>query len=136
MSLEKTPTTANEHYFRDHFTCIYCGFDGRSFEGWMQLSTDHIRPKSNNGSDDLSNRAVACHSCNCITSRMKFPEHLSREEIIFEKRAYVAKSRANFYELWMKTVAPNFLKRPPPNIDTKPFAGEVPPQPKNDGGCG
>ena len=34
---------------RDHFTCAYCGYDGRLFDNWMQLSVDHILPQSLGG---------------------------------------------------------------------------------------
>lgn len=38
-------------YQRDHFTCAYCGFDGRPFDNWMQLVGDHIRPVAKGGTD-------------------------------------------------------------------------------------
>jgi hypothetical protein len=35
-----------ETYARYHYTCVYCGFDGRGFDAWMQLTVDHIKPTS------------------------------------------------------------------------------------------
>ena len=64
-------------YQRYHFTCVYCGFDGRTFDSWMQLSIDHIRPISCSGSNEPDNLVVACRACNSITSRMKFPDGMS-----------------------------------------------------------
>jgi hypothetical protein len=69
-------------YEKCHFTCVYCGFDGRTFDGWMQLSIDHIRPRSCGGSDESDNRVAACRSCNSPTSRMTFEPAASREEML------------------------------------------------------
>ncbi len=67
-------------YRRDHYTCAYCGFDGRTFDAWRQLSIDHISPIRGGGLDKADNVAVVCRSCNAITRRMKFPEDMSRIE--------------------------------------------------------
>ncbi len=115
-------------YERDHFTCIYCGFDGRTFDAWLQLSIDHIRPKNCGGNDDPENLAVACGSCNCITSRMKFDATMSRDDILKEKRTRVAMRRQAFYDFWIKSVAPHYLKRPLPDIKTIPSKNETPEQ--------
>jgi len=108
MATELDRTT----YERCHFTCVYCGFDGRSFDAWMQLSIDHIRPRSCGGTDEPCNRVAACGSCNCITSRMQFAPEMNREEILDAKRAYVAESRRGFYNEWITRVAPRYLERP------------------------
>ena len=34
-----------ETYECYHCTCVYCGFDGRGFDAWMQLTVDHLRPR-------------------------------------------------------------------------------------------
>jgi 5-methylcytosine-specific restriction endonuclease McrA len=31
---------------RDGFQCVYCGFDGSTFAGWVFLQVDHFTPKS------------------------------------------------------------------------------------------
>jgi 5-methylcytosine-specific restriction endonuclease McrA len=101
-----------EIYERDHYTCIYCGFDGRDFDSYMQLSIDHIRPRSSGGDHSPENLAAACRECNSLTSRMKFIKNTSREEIIFKKREQVAQRRKAYYANWIIYVAPNYLKRP------------------------
>lgn len=99
-------------YEKCYFTCVYCGFDGRTFDAWMQLTTDHIRPRSCGGSDESDNRVAACGSCNSLTSRMKFEPTASREEMLEKKRNYVAESRRNFYGVWTEKVMPRYLERP------------------------
>jgi hypothetical protein len=103
-------------YERYHFTCIYCGFDGRTFDSWMQLSVDHVVAKSSGGSDDDSNKVVCCRSCNSITSRMTFDKTMGFDEIVSEKRDRVANRRLEFYQYWIKHVAPVHLKRPLPEL--------------------
>jgi len=105
-----------ETYERYHFTCFYCGFDGRVFDAWMQLSIDHIRPKDSGGTDAPDNLVAACRACNSITSRMQFPAEVSRKDIIRQKRQRVAERRNVFYQEWLKTVAPLFLNRPLPSV--------------------
>jgi hypothetical protein len=99
---------------RDHFTCQYCGFDGRTFDTWMQLSVDHVRPRSSGGDDALGNLVTACHSCNAITSRMKFPADLPDAEVFRQKRERVAERRRKFHAAWLEHVAPRHLARPLP----------------------
>lgn len=105
-----------ETYQRDNYTCVYCGFDGRTFDNWLQLSVDHILPRSSGGGNELENLATSCRSCNSITSRMVFAKKLPRKEIIEKKRAKVAERRQEFYEIWHSEVAPDYLKRPLPKI--------------------
>jgi 5-methylcytosine-specific restriction endonuclease McrA len=42
-------------YARHHYTCVFCGFDGRGFDAWMQLTVDHLRPRNSGGSDEPDN---------------------------------------------------------------------------------
>jgi hypothetical protein len=35
-----------ETYARYHYTCVYCGFDGRGFDAWMKLTVDQNKPTS------------------------------------------------------------------------------------------
>jgi hypothetical protein len=122
------PLAGDGAYERDHFTCIYCGFDGRTFDAWMQLSIDHVRPRSSNGGNEKDNLAVACGSCNRITCRMKFDSTKTRDDIIREKREFVKQRREHFYALWMKSVAPRYLDRPLPNIHNSLVENETPEQ--------
>jgi 5-methylcytosine-specific restriction endonuclease McrA len=101
---------------RDHFTCAYCGFDGRLFDNWMQLSVDHILPQSLGGHSGPENIITACRACNSITSRMRFPGGKTREQILEDKRSRVAERREKFYDWWLKGVAPLYLDRPLPPI--------------------
>jgi len=103
-------------YKKYHYTCVYCGFDGRSFDNWMQLSIDHIRPKNCGGTDESNNFVVACRACNSITSRMKFDNNLSNSQILKQKRDKVKERRTIFYQLWIDEVAPNYLNKTLPNI--------------------
>jgi 5-methylcytosine-specific restriction endonuclease McrA len=103
-----------ETFARHHYTCAYCGFDGRGFDAWMQLTVDHIRPRSSGGKDDPDNQIPACHACNSMTSRMDFPATATREQIIDDKRKKVRERRALFHRYWMDNVAPHFLDRPLP----------------------
>ena len=97
---------------RDFFTCVYCGFDGRLFDSWMQLSVDHIRPQHTGGDNSLENLATACKACNSITSRMRFTADTSKEQILEDKRERVKQRRKEFYDWWLKNVAPLYLYRP------------------------
>lgn len=45
-------------FTRDDFTCQYCGKRG------VRLECDHVTPLSRGGSNELSNLATACFSCN------------------------------------------------------------------------
>ena len=97
---------------RDHFTCAYCGFDGRLFDNWMQLSVDHIRPQSSEGDNSMENLITACRAGNSITSRMKFSPSAAREQILEDKRTRSGQRRKEFYGRWLKSVAPLYLERP------------------------
>lgn len=92
-----------------HFTCVYCGYDGRAFPNWFQLTIDHVRPVSQGGKDDPDNLVTACHACNSITSRMKFDDGASRDEILALKRKRVRQRQTKFFEFWQKRVAPLYL---------------------------
>jgi len=121
MSDDLTGTSLADYgkttYERYNFTCVYCGFDGRSFDGWMQLSIDHVRPKSCGGTDDLDNLVVACRARNSITSRVKCEDDDTREDIIKKKLDRVDERRKKFYKNWIKNVAPRYLDRPLPETE-------------------
>jgi hypothetical protein len=55
-----------EVYFRDDYTCQYCGERGG------RLECDHIMPLSRGGSNDISNLTTACFKCN-RSKRAKTP---------------------------------------------------------------
>lgn len=93
----------------------------------MQLSIDHVRPRSSGGTDDPENLVVACGACNCITSRMQFPSEMSIDEIIEDKRRRVVERRKAFYDHWLQFVAPRYLDRPLPGMASRMVLGETPP---------
>lgn len=52
-----------EIWRRDHFRCVYCGYDGsRSFKALRYLTVDHLKPKAKNGSDAVDNLFTACRA--------------------------------------------------------------------------
>jgi 5-methylcytosine-specific restriction endonuclease McrA len=105
-----------EIYKKCHYTCAYCGFDGRSFENWQQLSIDHIRPLKQGGQDTNENKIVACQSCNSITSRMEFLPTDSIDTILAKKRERVKAVLKKDFEFWRSEVAPSLLSRPIPDV--------------------
>ena len=95
-------------YERDCFTCAYCGFDGRAFENWMQLTIDHVIPSSQGGSDADFNKVVACHSCNTLTCKYPADPSLSPAEVLAKKRIYVRDRLEAYHRIWIDTVAPRY----------------------------
>lgn len=75
----------HETHVKCNFICQYCGYDGRAFPYWFQLTVDHIMPQAKGGTDDRGNLLTACHACNSITSRMDFPQDAQIEAIIAQK---------------------------------------------------
>jgi 5-methylcytosine-specific restriction endonuclease McrA len=104
-------------YKKCHFSCVYCGFDGRPFDGWMQLSIDHVFPQHQGGDNSAGNLVIACGSCNTLTNRMRFEPSTATIEIIRLKRERVLSRRKVFYDYWLTEVAPFFLDRPLPPAD-------------------
>lgn len=94
------------HY---NFTCQYCGYDGRAFPNWFQLTVDHILPRNQGGTDTDDNKITVCQACNSITSRMTFSETMTREDIIIAKRQHVQQRQAEYFEFWKTHVAPLYL---------------------------
>lgn len=102
---------------RDGFRCIYCGFDGRDFLSWHQLSIDHIIPRSAGGTDTDTNLATCCNSCNSITSRMKFEPGVSREKALAEKRARVLHRHQMCLDFWRDHVSVQSIERTAPGLN-------------------
>lgn len=82
---------------RDHFTCVYCDFDGRSFKGWAYLQVDHFRPKSRGGSDDLANLVTSCMVCNHMKGAADFSS-------IEEARQALSKWWSQMHDYWAENV--------------------------------
>ena len=47
---------------REAFRCVYCGI--REVDVGAELTIDHFQPRSQGGSDDISNLVYCCHACN------------------------------------------------------------------------
>ena len=118
MASKITPELEKNVYQRDRWTCVYCGFDGRSFDSWMQLTLDHVMPQHLEGEHLENNLVACCHACNSITNRMKFESEQSRDEILSLKRERVRERRTWYLDKWREFVLPHILDQPlPPNRD-------------------
>src|SRR5580704_5826711 len=62
-----------EVFRRDNFKCQYCGFDGRSFDGFRFLVCDHFRPRRLDGGDDVGNLVTSCAACNFYKGGRDYP---------------------------------------------------------------
>jgi 5-methylcytosine-specific restriction endonuclease McrA len=85
---------------KNNFICQYCGYDGRDFPNWLQLSVDHIVPYSQGGLHDSANLITVCHACNSITSRMNFPKGTAKKEIIAAKKKRVKERQEEYFDFW------------------------------------
>lgn len=47
-------------FYRDSFTCQYCGKKGQA----QELTFDHVLPRSHGGKTEWTNIVTACHPCN------------------------------------------------------------------------
>ena len=91
---------------RDGFTCVYCGFDGNGFSQWRQLTVDHLKPKSQGGTDADDNLVTSCNFCNSATSRMKIGPELCADEVLALKKEHVKARLREFQKFWELEVAP------------------------------
>jgi 5-methylcytosine-specific restriction endonuclease McrA len=82
-----------EVFAREGFKCVYCGFDGRSFEGWVFLQVDHFKPRSRGGSDELDNLCTSCAICN-------FMKGAHTWDSLGEARAEMGEWRSKMKEYW------------------------------------
>lgn len=109
MTSEITAKDERDVYQRDRWTCVYCGFDGRSFDSWMQLTLDHVMPQHLATNHSKENLVACCTACNSITSRMKFKAEDSRETIIKAKRKRVRERREWYLQRWTENVLPHII---------------------------
>ena len=100
----------HETHVKCNFMCQYCGYDGRAFPYWFQLTVDHIMPQAKGGTDDRDNLLTACHACNSITSRMDFPQHAQIEAIIAQEKQRVQERQSEYFEFWRTKVAPLYIQ--------------------------
>ncbi len=83
-------------YERDGFRCVYCGFDGGTFETFHYLQVDHINPIGPR--NDPSNLVTACSYCNHCKGNDPC-ENVEQAKVLLKKhdelnRAYWAKNVA------------------------------------------
>lgn len=89
---------------RDKFECQYCGYDGKCFLGWLQLTLDHIIPIQDGGVAEENNLLTVCHACNSMTSRMRFSEANTRGEIVQKKKQKVQERQKDYFAFWQQNV--------------------------------
>ncbi len=106
-----TDRPAYEIFLRDGCTCAYCGYQGKSFDMWMQLTIDHVLPKSQDGLDTPENKVTACYHCNsAILGRYKVTDPAqSVEAIKMEKKRHAQNVRAEYFQEWLEQIAPHLL---------------------------
>jgi len=103
-------------YQKYNFICQYCGFDGSSFDNWLQMSLDHILPQSCGGTDEENNLIPSCRACNSFMSAMKFEKGKNIKDILTIKRERVHESRMSNFLNWEKDVVPYILSKKLPTI--------------------
>ena len=59
-------------FARDNFHCVYCDYDGSTFERWRCLAIDHFIPRASGGTEDDANLVTACMDCNFMKQRFRF----------------------------------------------------------------
>jgi len=81
-------------YERDNFTCQYCGLNAsKDFDTWWyaNFNIDHIKPRRHGGTDDPSNLALSCHTCNLYKKDSLCHSLEEAREIIGKKRQQAEK---------------------------------------------
>jgi 5-methylcytosine-specific restriction endonuclease McrA len=101
--------------------CVYCGLDMSKFEGWLQLSVDHVVPQQAIGMGipadwvlDRTNLVACCRSCNDLFNRdpgvSAVPPSLEaflelRDASFLGRRARIKERRAAEHAWFKKNVA-------------------------------
>lgn len=94
--------TDEEVFARDGFRCVYCRWDGRSFDGWTFLVVDHFEPKSARTKADPDrpeNLVTACVICNQMKAHFRFTS-------VEEARAKIGEWRSQMRMFWEQRVKP------------------------------
>lgn len=92
------------------FQCAYCGLDMSTFEGWLQLSVDHVVPQQATASGfpaewvlGATNLVACCRSCNDLFNRDPVVDPLPptldafyqlRDRLYLARRARIIERRA------------------------------------------
>ncbi len=97
------PLTRRSLMSRDHFTCQYCGAQPSK----VQLTLDHVNPRSRGGRTDWNNVVTACIPCNQRKGDRTPQEAGMRLLAIPEKPRYAALvllGRAGHHDTWRKYI--------------------------------
>lgn len=87
---------------RADFRCEYCSQDlMSSFNECFNAQTDHIIPKSKGGSEEESNLAACCSTCNVLKWEY-VPPGDSRQERVAAASKYVSEKRKEHEVFWNK----------------------------------
>ncbi len=89
-------------FARDNFRCVYCDFDGSTFERWRYLGVDHFIPKSRGGTEDDANLMTACMDCNFMKGSFKF-DTIAEAQVEIGK--WIAQERRIFETSFMPKMA-------------------------------
>ena len=72
---------------RDHFTCQYCGLNGKdNFPNWLVLTIDHVHPHAHGGARKMENLVTACRPCNLMKGTHVFPTLEDAKQFVKAKR--------------------------------------------------
>ena len=83
-----------------NFRCEYCGEDFLArFNECFHAQLDHIYPKSKGGSNEASNLAAACVTCNALKWDY-VPAGETRAEQIADAARYIAEQRKTEEDKW------------------------------------
>jgi 5-methylcytosine-specific restriction endonuclease McrA len=101
--MDKVKWAAETIFRRDGFKCVYCCFDGSTFEGWRFLVVDHLNPY---GGDDPTNLVTSCSYCNLLKGDKICWEGLA------EAKEEVRKLLSAKREYWESNIRPLVAARP------------------------
>jgi hypothetical protein len=112
------------------FACAYCGLDMSVFEGWLQLSVDHVIPQQSVTTGfpaawvlDATNIVACCRSCNDLFNRDPHvdavPESIVafydlRDRLYLARRARIIERRAEERAWFEDNVLPAATKAKEP----------------------
>lgn len=87
-------------FARDNFRCVYCDYDGSTFERWRYLAVDHFIPRALGGTDEDGNLVTACMDCNFMKGKVRFAS-------IADARIEIAKWIAGERQAFERNFAPH-----------------------------
>jgi len=105
------------------YACVYCGLDmAASFEGWLQLSVDHVIPHQMTKPgypaalvEDITNLVTCCRACNDFGNRytVNAPAPASeaefydlRDKVFAERKAMILRRREEERAYYLDLVDP------------------------------